>query len=199
MFIIGLTGGIGTGKTEVAELLRKFGAEVINADLIGHEIYVSGTPVWDDLVDEFGSRILNKIGEIDRCKLGDMVFSNPRALRRLNSITHPRILGTVQKCLRNFENKQSEVVVVEAAILLDAGWVDMVDEIWVVVAEELDIAARVSSTRNLSEQQIKARIRSQMDQTKLISLADAVIYNNGDLHDLQNEVRSIWKSRIDQN
>jgi len=91
MYVIGLTGGIGTGKSVVAEILREQGAEILNADLVGHEAYLPGTPVYDDIVAEFGRDVVAEDGTIDRKKLGSIVFSSPDKLARLNAITHPRM------------------------------------------------------------------------------------------------------------
>ena len=195
MFVIGLTGSIGAGKSEVAKILRGLGAQVIDADPLGHEVYRPDTPGWQEVVDEFGSGFLTESGEVDRAILGEKVFSDPRALRRLNSITHPRIRSVVENRLQQMEAEEARVAVVEAVGLLEAGWRDIVDDVWVVVAEETDVVERVHSARGLSEDEIESRIRSQMGQNERISHADAVIYNYGNLNDLEHEVRHVWESR----
>ncbi len=196
MFVIGLTGGIGTGKSEVAKILRGLGAEIIDADPLGHEVYRPNTPGWTELVDEFGPDVLTESGEVDRAILSETVFSDPQALQKLNAITHPRIRDIVVERLRNLEVRETEVAVVEAVGLIEAGWRDLVDEVWVVAAEESVVFDRVRSARGLGEDEIRSRIRSQMDQNQRISHADAVIYNPGDLNDLEQEVRHVWESRV---
>ena len=124
MYVIGLTGGIGTGKSVVAEILREQGAEILNADLVGHEAYLPGTPVYDDIVAEFGRDVVAEDGTIDRKKLGSIVFSSPDKLARLNAITHPRMKEMMREKLAEAERVGTRIAVLEAALLFDAGWDD---------------------------------------------------------------------------
>ena len=121
--VIGLTGGIGSGKSTAAQILGELGAEVIDADKVGHAIYLPDTPAWREIVAAFGSGVLAADRTIDRAKLGPVVFADPQALQTLNQITHGKIYAYIQGQIDYIRRKQlAEVIVVEAAILLEAGW-----------------------------------------------------------------------------
>ena len=196
MFVIGLTGGIGTGKTEVSRILQGSGAEVISADELGHQAYKPGTDVWREVVNEYGDGILTPSEEIDRAKLGAMVFENRRALERLNAIVHPRILCTVRERLRSIGKQGVAVAVVEAAVLLEASWESLADEVWVTVATEDLVLKRVASDRDLDADAVQARISSQMPHEERLKRADAVIENNGSLEELRRRVQELWRERV---
>ena len=119
---IGVTGGIGSGKSTASKILGELGAEVIDADQVGHKIYLPDTPAWREIVEAFGEGVLAPDRSIDRTKLGPIVFADPSALQTLNQITHGKIYAFIQGQLDYIRQKQlAEVVVVEAAILLEAG------------------------------------------------------------------------------
>ena len=122
MYVIGVTGGIGTGKTEVSKILECLGADVINADLVGHEAYEPDTEGWREVVEAFGEGILTAGGEVDRKKLGAIVFNNPGDLERLNAIMHPRIYRMIEERIETLGRGGRDIVVVEAALLLEANW-----------------------------------------------------------------------------
>ena len=193
MFVIGLTGGIGTGKTQVSDILASLGATIINADQVGHEAYLPNTSTWRDVVAAFGRGVLSESGEIDRGKLGGIVFSDPDALKRLNSITHPRIFEMIRERISALGGEGVRRVVVEAALLIEANWTPLVDQVWVVTSEEADVVARLAARTNLSEESIRARIASQMPQVERVTHADVIINNNGDLGQLRSEVRKAWQ------
>ena len=121
MLVIGLTGGIGTGKSEAARYMVTLGAELIDADVVGHEAYRPHAEAWSRVVDAFGQDILGPDNEIDRRALGAIVFSDPEQLKRLNGIMHPLMAGMVQEKIDAFRKNGAEVVVVEAALLFEAG------------------------------------------------------------------------------
>ena len=131
MIVIGLTGGIGTGKSQVATILQDMGVEVINADVLGHQVYEPRTEGWREVVEAFGKDVLTPTGEVDRKKLGATVFSDPEALGRLNAIMHPRIYQMVEERLEGLKDEGRQVVVVEAALLVEANWVSLVDEVFI--------------------------------------------------------------------
>ena len=196
MFVIGLTGGIGTGKTQVSNMLEELGAAIINADLLGHEAYRPHTEAWQEVVEAFGKNILAPQGEVDRQKLGAIVFSDPEALSRLNSIMHPRIYRMVEERIAGSEKNGRDVVVVEAALLVEAGWTPLVSEVWVTISSEDRVILRVKGRADLDEEAIRARLRSQMPQSERMNHADAVIDNNGSLENLRDQVRQLWNSRV---
>ena len=196
MRVIGLTGGIGTGKTVVSQILRELGAEVIEADRVGHEAYQPGTEAWQAVVREFGQDVLQPSGEIDRKRLGAVVFGDPKALERLNAIMHPRIYRMVEERLAKLRVHGVRAAVVEAAILIEAGWTPLVDEVWVVTAEEEEVIRRLQGRTALSEEQVRSRMRSQMSSAERVAHADVVIENKRDLADLRDQIESVWRSRI---
>ena len=199
MLVIGLTGGIGTGKTEVATILRTLGAEIISADEVGHEIYRRGTEGWREVADEFGEEVLAPGGEVDRRRLGAIVFRDKEKLERLNAIVHPRMRSMMTERLRGLADQGTRVAVLEAAILLEAGWAALADEVWVTVAPEGQVIERLQGRGCLDVEAARARIRSQMSQKERLAHADAVIDNSGSLEELQGRVRSLWEHRVSQN
>ena len=195
MLVIGLTGGIGTGKTQVANILKDLGAAIVNADLLGHEVYKSGTDGWREVVDAFGEGVLAPGGEVDRGKLGAIVFSDPEALGRLNAITHPRIYRMVGRRIESLRAEERMRVVVEAALLVEASWIPLVNEVWMTSATEDRVVSRLRARSGLGEEAVLARIRAQMSQAERTKYADVVIDNNGTLEDLKERVHNLWDER----
>lgn len=196
MFIIGLTGGIGTGKTQVAKLLEELGAAVVNADLLGHEIYKPQTEGWREVVTAFGERVVGPDGEIDRRALGSIVFSDEAALSRLNAITHPRIYALAAERLDALKRQGAGAAVLEAALLIEAQWTGLVNEVWVITSPEADVIERLRERNGMDADTARARIRSQMPQSERAERADAVLENSGSLEDLDADVRKLWNSRV---
>lgn len=196
MLVIGLTGGIGTGKTEVSKILRELGAAVINADTLGHEVYRPHTEGWREVVQQFGEGILTPGGEVDRRKLGAIVFNDGAALARLNAITHPRIYAMIEQQIRKLAEEGHEVVVVEAALLIEAGWKSLVDQVWVVTTLESEALRRIMGRSNLGEEAARARVRSQMPQDERLRHADVIIDNSGSLAELRDQVKRAWNSQV---
>jgi dephospho-CoA kinase len=192
MKVIGLTGGIGSGKSTVTELLSELGASVVSADEVGHQCYQPGTEAWKDVVDAFGEEVVAPDGSIDRQKLGPIVFGDPEALKRLNQIMHPRMYDMMAEQIEEYRRGGVEVVILEAAILFEGGWAPLADEIWVTVASEPTVIQRVRERTGLPEEQIRSRIRSQMSNEELKGKADLVISNDGDLDELRENVQEIW-------
>ena len=196
MIVIGLTGGIGSGKSEVSRMLKAWGAQIIDADQLGHQAYQPRTEAWKAVVAAFGEQILQPNGEVDRIKLGAIAFSNPEALARLNAIMHPRMHEMIKEQLEGLRAQGTAVVVVEAAVLIEAGWTPLMDEIWVTEAEEDVVVERVRRRSNLPDEQIRRRIRSQLTNEERAKYATAVIENNGGLAELHQRVQELWDSRL---
>ena len=196
MIVIGLTGGIGSGKSEVSRILSELGAYIIDADQVGHEAYQPHTETWEELVAAFGKNILQPSGEVDRRKLGSIVFSDPDALARLNAIVHPRMREMMSERLEERRQQDVKVAVIEAAVLLEAGWESLVDEVWVTTANDDSVVQRISQRNNLSEEEIRKRINSQMKNEERISRASSVIENSGSLEVLWQRVRDLWYERV---
>ena len=144
MKIIGLTGGIGSGKSTVAQFLAELGAVVLDVDKVGHEALEPGSEAWEQIVNEFGKGILTAGDKIDRAKLGKIVFNNHEALLRLNRIIHPVMDNMVEAKLEEYRHKGVKVVVLEAAAIMEAGRASIADEIWVVIAPEFAVLKRLS-------------------------------------------------------
>jgi len=196
MIVIGLTGGIGSGKSEVSRMLKELGAEVIDADKVGHEAYTPHTETWKEVVAAFGEEILQPSGEVDRRKLGAIVFSKPSELARLNSIMHPRMYRMLQERLDGLRANGTKVAVVEAAVLIEAKWTPLANEVWVTTANEDVVTQRVQKRNNLPKEEILRRIRSQITPQERAKHATAVIENNEGLEQLQQRVRELWDSRV---
>ena len=196
MLVIGLTGGIGTGKSEAARQLEELGALIISADQVGHEAYTVNTEAWEQVVATFGNGILQDDKEIDRRKLGGIVFSDPSQLEKLNQIMHPRMARIVSDKIEAFRGQGVDTVVVEAALLFEAGWDSLVEEVWVTDASEEIIIGRLRERNGLSEEEAKKRINSQMDRMERIGRSDFVINNSGDMAELGTTIKELWDRRV---
>ncbi len=193
MKVIGLTGGIGSGKSTVSQLLAELGAVVLDADKVGHEAYQPGTETWHAVVEAFGQEIVAPDGTIDRKKLGAVVFGAPESLTRLNQIMHPRMYKMMEARIGEYRQQGVKVVILEAAILLEAGWTPLVDEVWVTVASEPTVVRRAVDRTGLPEEQIRSRIRSQLSNEERTKQASVVVTNDGSLDDLKVEVKALWE------
>ena len=197
MRTIGLTGGIGSGKSTVAGILAELGAQRIDADLIGHEIYRPGKPAWGRIVAEFGNDVVARDGTIDRRKLGERVFSDPASLRRLNSIVHPLMAEEIHERITRLRSVDTRSpVVLEAAVLIEAGWSQLVDEIWVVITSRDQAIERVVASRGLQRTEVEQRLENQLSDEERARVADRVIRNTGSLAELRAEIERIWKEQI---
>ena len=196
MLVIGLTGGIASGKTTVSETLKEFGAVIVNADLIGHEAYLPGRDAWKDIIAAWGEDLLDpETKEIDRRKLGGIVFADPEALQTLNRITWPRIYDMVAEKLDGYRNDDVNVVVLEAAILIEADWLDLVDEVWVTAAPEEEASRRLQNRNGLTEEQALQRIRSQITNEERAKHATVIIDTKHTIPEVQECVRQLWRER----
>ena len=193
--VIGLTGGIGSGKSTAAQMLGELGAEVIDADKVGHKIYLPDTPAWREIVEAFGDGVLAADRSVDRTRLGPIVFADPQALQTLNRITHGKIYAFIQGQIDYIRQQQkTRVVVVEAAILLEAGWRSLVEQLWVVAASVDVVITRLKTYKNISEDQSRARIAAQLSNEERIAQADRVIWNDHGLAELRQAVEDAWRS-----
>ena len=196
MVVIGLAGGIGTGKSEVARILGELGAVVLEADQMGHRVYLPDTDGFREVVEAFGEDVVGENGEIDRRALGGKVFGNPEALEKLNGIAWPKIKQMLADGIKENQDAGAQVVVMDAAIMIEAGWTDLSDEVWVTSAPVEHVIQRVQARNNLPEEQIRARIDSQMSTEERVKHADAVVENDGDLDALRNKVNELWQNRL---
>lgn len=193
--VIGVTGGIGSGKSTASRMLGELGAEVIDADQVGHKIYLPDTPAWREIVEAFGDEVLAPDRTINRAKLGPIVFSEPHALETLNKITHGKIYAFIQGQIDYIRLQQlANVVVVEAAILLEAGWRSLVDQLWVVAASEEVVIERLQKSKNMPEDQARSRLAAQLSNEERIAQADRVLWNNRGLSELRQVVAEAWRA-----
>jgi dephospho-CoA kinase len=204
MKVIGLTGGIGSGKSTVSRFLAELGAMVIDVDKVWHEALVADSELRQKIVAAFGNGILTPDRAIDRKKLGKVVFDNPEALARLNNIMHPWMYKTVKAQLGEYRRWGVRVVVLELPLLVEVplslragqpSLSDELDEVWVTVAPEPVVLGRLKSKSGLSEAEALARIRSQLPSEERIKHADVVIDTDCSLDELELKVRELWQKR----
>ena len=193
MKVIGLTGGIGSGKSTVSQYLAELGAVIIDADKVTHEVLNPDNEIGLDVITEFGQDIVTPEGNIDRKKLAEIVFNNLEALSRLSQIMHPRMYQIVKDRLEEYRRQNVNIVVLEVIALIEANWTPLVDEVWVTVADEDTIIDRLKKQRGLSEQEILQRIHSQMPSEERVKHADVVISNNGSIDELKARIRELWQ------
>ncbi|MDK2821410.1 MAG: dephospho-CoA kinase [Clostridia bacterium] len=194
MYIIGLTGGIASGKSTVSKILKELGAKIIDTDQVAREVVVPGQPAYKDIISNFGEGVLMPDGQLDRRALGNIVFNNAEAREILNSITHPRIREAVAKKIDTFRQENPDaVVIIEAPLLIEAGMDDMVDSIWVVTAPVPVRLKRLMARNRLSEEEAKSRLKSQAGDDFRLKYADKVINTGGDLEGTRQAVLRVWK------
>jgi dephospho-CoA kinase len=196
--IIGLTGGIGSGKSTAARFLAEFGAEVIDLDKVGNDAFKKGEKAYEKAVREFGQTILDKEGEIDRAKLGKIVFNDREALKRLNGIVHPEIDKTVADKIHESHRRGLKVLVLEAAAMLEAKRTWQVDEVWITIAPEKTILERLQQRPGYNEADVRARINSQMTNEERIKQAKVVINNDGTIDELKIQVKAEWNKLLNK-
>lgn len=198
MLVIGLTGGIASGKTTVSGILKELGACVLDADRVGHEAYLPNTQTWREVVAAFGKEILKPDNEIDRGKLGALVFKVPANMKKLTDIMWPRMYDMVSERIEEQRKKGAVVMVVEAAVLLEAKWDPLTDEVWVAVTPEKVVIQRLRESKGMTEEQARDRINAQMSPEERMKRADVVIHNDSGLGELRERVLEAWKSRVEQ-
>jgi dephospho-CoA kinase len=192
--VIGLTGNIGTGKSTVAGILADLGALIVDADQVAHRVMEPGQPAYRAVIAEFGQEVAPQGGFIDRQVLGQIVFSDPAALARLDEIVHPAVYQQVRRLV---ENAIEPVVVIEAIKLLEAGLsLRLCDQVWVVIAPRERQIERLMRTRDLSRAEAVLRIDAQPPQSEKVAQADVVIENAGSLDQLEIRVLTVWQQRL---
>ena len=188
-FVVGLTGPIGAGKSTVAAMLRELGARVLDADAIAKDEQLRGTTGYSAIVQQFGTAVLGEDKEIDRRKLADVVFADPRRLGQLERILHPRVISRILEARKMLPNDQ--VLVVEAIKLIETSLRNACDRIWVVVAPRDLLGSRLAS-RGMDEAAVTARLGAQSSVEDFRRAADVVIENDGDRDALRAAVTAAW-------
>ncbi|MEG6566090.1 dephospho-CoA kinase [Thermoanaerobacterium saccharolyticum] len=193
MKVIGLTGGIASGKSTVSSILKSLGAVIIDADVVSREIMIKGTETYNILVSVFGKEILRKDGEIDRRKLGNLVFADEEKLNKLNEITHPEIIKRIKDIIEEERKKGKEkAIVLDAALLIEMKLFNMVDEVWLVVVDKKTQIRRLMKRDNLSYKDALNRIKSQMSIEDKMKYADFIINNCKDFNAIKRQVELLW-------
>jgi len=200
MLTIGVMGGIGSGKSTVTKMLAELGAPVIDADKVGHAIYAPDGPAYADMIEAFGEGILAPDRTIDRKKLGPIVFADAAALKRLNSIVHPKMFVRMREMIEEMRAAgERKPIVVEAAILVEANWQPLFNEIWLVVAGREHVIDRVERDRGMHREQTEARIKAQLSDDERRKHATTVITNDGTIEDLRAKVAQLWEGALKRN
>ena len=198
MQVIGLTGGIASGKSLVNEILRdEYDATIISGDELGHQAYLPDTDAWKDVLARWGEDLMNpESREIDRRKLGGIVFADSEELKALNEIMWPRIRTLAEQRIVELREGGAKIAVLEAAIMIEAGWTDLCDEVWVTQATEEDAISRLQARNSLTEEQAMQRIRSQLSNDEREDYADVLLKNTGTIEELRVRVGELWHARI---
>jgi dephospho-CoA kinase len=190
--VIGLTGGIASGKSVVSQMLAERGALVIDADKVGHEAYAPGSGCYQAVVEAFGRDTVGEGGEIDRKALGAKVFGNPAERKRLEGIVWPWMRETMEGRLAGLRAEGVPVVVLEAAVLIEAGWIPIVDQVWLVLVSPEVARERIMSRNGLTAEQADARINAQLTNAERQKHGQVVIDNSGTLAELRERVDGEW-------
>ena len=200
MITIGLTGGIGSGKSTVAQILGELGAPTLDADKVAHTTYAPGGPAYDAVIAAFGADIVAPDRTIDRKKLGAIVFGKPEQLNKLTSIVWPATRDSIRRNVAELRARGAKLpIVVEAAILIEANWQPLFDEIWLVRAPREQVVARIEIQRGLKPEETEARIRAQLSDEERAKHATLTIENNGTRDELRELLKEVWAEALKRN
>jgi dephospho-CoA kinase len=193
MKIIGVTGGIGSGKSTVSRTLRDLGAAVVDADVLARNVTSVGGKAFDELVEYFGNEILDDKGELDRSKLASIAFGDKVKLHALNSITHKYISEKIFETVKLLSASDKwDIIVIDAPLPIEKGFMDLVDEVWVVTAEREARIKRVMDRSGLKYEAVSERIDSQLRDEEYLRIADEVLENNGTVEELEQAVVKLF-------
>lgn len=193
MLKVGLTGGIGSGKSAVAAELSSYGAVVVDADAIAREVVEPGTPGLAEVVARFGDGVLAQDGGLDRAALGEIVFTDQDRLAELNAIVHPRVAERSDELMAQARAEGAEIVVYDVPLLVENGLESLYDVVVVVDAPDRVRIERVSRDRNMPREQVRDRIRAQADRQRRLDAADLVVDNSGTREELRERVARLWR------
>lgn len=195
--VIGIAGGIACGKSTISKFLEEKGAYIIDADGIGREVVQKGEKAYNEIVRHFGSHILLNNGEINRKKLGNIVFSNPGELKVLNDITHPEIVKRISRKVDNLKKTGVKAIVIDAAILIEMGLNKYCDKIWYIQTDKETQLSRLMERDRFDSKNAQNRIKRQHRNERNISFADVIINNDKPLEKIKKEVIEIWDKTIE--
>jgi dephospho-CoA kinase len=196
MLVIGLTGGIGSGKSTVSSILKELGISIVDADVISKEVVNTNTDCLKELTDYFGTGILDESGALNRKSLADIVFNNSDKLDILNKITHKYIIEElIKKVELGKVKKEAKAVVIDAPIPVKHGFLDLVDEVWSIIADDKIRAERVKQRNGVSSEKAYERIHSQKSNSFYKEIADEVIENNAGIAELRENILKLCKNK----
>jgi len=194
MLVVGLTGGIASGKSVVSKMLRELGAFLIDADELSREVMLPHKRCWEKVIVSFGREILQKDLTINRKKLADFVFNDPKRLSKLNSLVHPEIMRLIEEKLEEIKREDAQaIVIVDAALLAETGMYKKFDKLVVVHARQNTQLKRLMARNGISQYEAQKRIDSQMPFDEKVKLADFVIENDGSLKETRKQVEKVFK------
>jgi dephospho-CoA kinase len=197
--IIGLTGGIVSGKSTVARMFKDLGAKIVDADKLGHKVILPQETAWKRIIKIFGKDILQKDQTINREKLGKIVFANQNLLKKLNKITHPEIIKLIKKEIslaKNDSKEEKKILIIDAALIYETKIDRLMDKIIVVYLDEEEQLKRLIKRNNLSEKEALQKIKSQIPLKEKIEIADYVIDNSNSLDKTKEQVETIWQEIV---
>ena len=186
--VLGITGGIGSGKSTVSGILKEKGAVIIDADLISKEVVEPGQKALEELTETFGTDILDDWGQLNRKKLAGIVFSDSEKLQRLNSILHKYVTERIKNNVEEQLLNKTNIIVIDAPIPVKSGFIDLCQQVWTISADREVRIQRIMERNGMTYEEAVARINSQLDEQEYIRLADVVINNNFDYSHLEKEV-----------
>ena len=194
--IIGLTGGIASGKSTISLILKELGAYIIDVDEVGRNVVQKGEKAYNEIVQYFGGQILMANGEINRKALGRIVFSDEEKLKMLNSMTHPQIIAKVKEIIEQNKSNGSEVIVVDAAILIEMGLNSVCDSVWLVTVDKKTQLQRLVERDRFSYNEAQNRINAQFSDEKKSQHSDVIIDNTKSLEELKEYIKQLWDNTI---
>lgn len=197
--IIGLTGGIVSGKSTVARMFKDLGAKIVDADKLGHKVILPQGAAWKRIIKIFGKDILQKDQTINREKLGKIVFANQNLLKKLNKITHPEIIKLIKKEInlaKDDSKEEKKILIIDAALVYETKIDRLMDKIIVVYLDEEEQLKRLIKRNNLSKKEALQKIKSQIPLKEKIEIADYVIDNSNSLGKTKEQVETIWQKII---
>ena len=193
MLVVGLTGGIASGKSTVSNFLKNLGATIIDADIIAREIVEPGEKAWEEIRAFFPDTVINKDLTLNRKELGRIVFNDPEKRKLLNKITHPQIINKTKELIAKYKTDPNiPLIVVDAPLLIETGMEKMVDEVWVIDVKPEVQLRRLIDRDGISQEEAEKRINSQMSTQEKLKYADRVINGNLPLEEMLMEVGKIW-------
>jgi len=197
MKVIGLTGNIACGKSSVASMFEEHGARVIDLDDIARKVVEPHEPAWNEIVDAFGRDILNPNDTINRKALGNIIFNDVLKRKKLNDITHPKIIDSAREAVEKYRNENVEVVIIEAALIVEKGGINnLLDKLIVVTSDQESQIKRLLERNELSREEALSRINSQMPGSEKVKYADYIIDNSGTQEETQKQVNNLWSKLV---